>query len=232
MKKINLNLVANDSDKKITVSGKLYFWERVECIITGLDIESVSTVRAAIYDGDTQVVAAVNFQSAGYNTIYCEFPLQTEELQASLSDTSPNAKKQFTLYIWDQYEEEMVAVGNIPIYNNPYIEDESFSNITVLSNFRVQYSSDGGNTWTDEVPSRVSHIRLSVDGGITWQDKIFISNVIVDNNDSNSSSVSTDYDDIDLDTSYVVVRSEDGTSYNLPLSQLEEMIGPTITILN
>ena len=39
-------------------------------------------------------------------------------------------------------------------------------------------------------------------------------------------------DDIDLDTSYVVVRSEDGTSYNLPLSQLEEMIGPTITILN
>ena len=94
------------------------------------------------------------------------------------------------------------------------------------------YIALGGNTWTDEVPSRVSHIRLSVDGGITWQDKIFISNVVVDNNDSNSSSVSTDYDDIDLDTSYVVVRSEDGTSYNLPLSQLEEMIGPTITILN
>ena len=119
MKKINLNLVANDSDKKIAVSGKLYFWERVECIITGLDVKSVSTVRAAIYDGETQVVAAVNFQSAGFNTIYCEFPLQTEELQAALSETSPNAKKQFTLYIWDQYEEEMVAVGNIPIYNNP-----------------------------------------------------------------------------------------------------------------
>ena len=32
----------------------------------------------------------------------------------------------------------------------------------------VQYSSDGGNTWTD-VPARVSHIRLSVDGGVTWQ---------------------------------------------------------------
>ena len=232
MKKINLNLVANDSDKKIAVSGKLYFWERVECIITGLDVKSVSTVRAAIYDGETQVVAAVNFQSAGFNTIYCEFPLQTEELQAALSETSPNAKKQFTLYIWDQYEEEMVAVGNIPIYNNPYIEDETFKNITVLSNFRVQYSGDGGETWSEDVPARVSHIRLSVDGGATWQDKIFISNVVVDADGSNSCSTSDDYGDLDLDTSYVVVKSEDGVNYNVPLSQLEKIIGPTITIYN
>lgn len=232
MKKINLNLVANDSDKKITVSGKLYFWERVECIITGLDVKSVSTVRAAMYDGETQVVAAVNFQSAGFNTIYCEFPLQTEELQAALSETSPNAKKQFTLYIWDQYEEEMVAVGNIPIYNNPYIEDETFENITVLSNFRVQYSGDGGNMWSDDVPARVSHIRLSVDGGATWQDKIFISNIVINGDDSTSDSISTDYDNLDMDTSYVVVKTEDGLTYNMPLSQLEEMIGPTITILN
>ena len=157
---------------------------------------------------------------------------ETEELQASLSNTSPNAKKQFTLYIWDQYEEEMVAVGNIPIYNNPYIEDETFDNVTVLSNFRVQYSSDGGNTWTDEFLQRVSHIRLSVDGGVTWQDKIFISNVVINGDDSNSGSISTDYDNLDMDTSYVVVKTEDGLTYNMPLSQLEEMIGPTITILN
>jgi hypothetical protein len=124
----------------------------------------------------------------------------------------------------------MVAVGNIPIYNNPYIEDETFENITVLSNFRVQYSGDGGNTWLDDVPARVSHIRLSVDGGATWQDKIFISNVVIDADNSNSGS--DNYDNLDLDTSYVVVKSEDGVSYNVPLSQLEEIIGPTITIYN
>lgn len=229
MKKINLNLVANDSDKKITVSGKLYFWERVECIISGLNIKSVSTVRSAIYDGDTQVVAAVNFQSSGYNTIYCEFPLQTEALQASLSDVSPNTKKNFTLYIWDQYEEEMVAVGTIPIYSNPYIEDESFENVTVLSNFRVQYTSDGGTTWSDDVPERVSHIRMSIDGGATWGDKVYISPVsIIDMSESNSTSVTLD--DIDVDESFITVRTKNGENYLVSLGQLDELVGPTMTI--
>lgn len=227
MKKINLNLIASDSDKKITISGKLYFWERVECVITGLNVKSVSTVRAAIFDGETQVVAAINFASAGFNTIYCEFPLQTEALQSALSDTAPNAKKNFTVYIWDQYEEEMVAVGTLPIYNNPYIEDEIPENITILSNFMVQYSSDGGETWTDDVPEHTSHIRISVNGGATWHEKIYIAPVaIIDI--SNSSSISLD--DVNMEESYIQINKYDGTSYNIKLDQLEDLIGPSVTI--
>ena len=54
----------------------------------------------------------------------------------------------------------------------------------------------------------------------------------IDADDSNSGSISDNYDNLDLDTSYVVVKSEDGVSYNVPLRQLEEIIGPTITIYN
>ena len=227
MKKINLNLVASESDKKISVSGKLYFWERVECVITGMNVKSVSTVHSAIFDGDTQVVSAINFQSAGFNAIYCEFPLQTEALQSAMSDTAPNAQKDFTIYVWDQYEEEMVAVGKIPIYNNPYINDEIFENITVLSNFAVQYSSDGGNTWTNDVPEHVSHIRLSVNGGATWQDKIYISPLaVVEVSNSNSITI----DDIDTAKTYCTVHMENGISYKMTLDQLGGLIGPVVTI--
>lgn len=226
MKKINLNIVASDYNKKITLSGKLYYFETVECVISGVDVESVSTVRSAIYDGDTQVVAAVNFKPYEGDKIYCEFHLQTEALQEALSETKPNSKKNFTLYIWDQNEEEMVAAGTIPIYNNPYIEDEVFENVTVTSNFLAQYSSDGGNTWVNDVPEHVSHIRFSIDGGSTWQDKIYISPIAVD--DSNSSSISID--NVDVDSSYVKINTYNGESFNLKLSQLDEIFGPKITI--
>jgi hypothetical protein len=228
MKRINLNLTASGSDKKVTVSGKLYFWERVECIITGLDVKSVSTVRSAIYDGDTQVVSAINFSSAGFNTIYCEYVLQTEELQAALSEVSPNAKKNFTVYIWDEYEEEMISVGTIPIYNNPYIKNESFENIIVKSNIMVQYSDDGGETWSETAPNRTTHIRFSVDGGVNWQDKVLISNGYIDDSDaSNSISIENG-----VDGYYLTVTDSNGIKHKLMVEDLIDLTGPTMTIYN
>jgi hypothetical protein len=228
MKRINLNLTASGSDKKVAVSGKLYFWERVECIITGLDVKSVSTVRSAIYDGDVQVVSAINFASSGHNAIYCEYVLQTEELQDALSDTAPNAKKNFTIYIWDEYEEEMVSVGNLPIYNNPYIKNETFENIVVKSNIVVQYSDDGGNTWSDVAPKHTTHIRFSVDGGVNWQDKVLISNGYVDDSDaSNSISIENG-----IDGYYLTVTDSSGVKHKLMVEDLIDLTGPTMTIYN
>src|SRR5574343_1743378 len=90
--------ISTDADKTLVTSGKLYFWERVDISISGITVSDTSKVRAAIYDGTSQVAIATNFAQNEDDTIYCEILLQSQELQSALSSTNPNKPKTFTLY--------------------------------------------------------------------------------------------------------------------------------------
>lgn len=170
MKTINLNISANGDKKTFKTKNKIYTWERVEVAITGVKFSSASLLRAALYDGDTQVVCASNFSIVD-DVTYCIFLLRTEALMSAMEEIVPNKAKKFTLYLWDDYEEEVTIAGNLPIYKNPYIGDEIQENVEVTTNIKINYSVDGV-TWTDEVPENAIFIRFSADGGTKWDNPI------------------------------------------------------------
>lgn len=170
MKTINLNISANGAKKTFKTKNKIYTWERVEVAITGVTFHSANLLRAALYDGDIQVAHASNFSIVD-DVTYCIFLLRTEALINAMDDIVPNKAKKFTLYLWDDYEEEVTIAGNLPIYKNPYIGNEIQENVEVTTNIKINYSVDG-ETWTDEVPENAMFIRFSADGGTSWDKPI------------------------------------------------------------
>ncbi len=180
MKKINL--VINSLDNKeeplrvkgFTIQGKLYFWERVEIEITNLEIEDERLVRAALYDSDVQVCFASGFKKNENGNLVCELLLRSQALSDALSDVKPNKSKSFTFYFWNGYQEEVSFVGSIPIYQNPYIQDEYGPEVTVDANIFIQYSVNGKDGWSEEVKEGTRYIRISTDKGETWGDAIFL----------------------------------------------------------
>lgn len=130
----NTNLIINVTDtnnpltsKGMTTEGKLYYWEVANVEIKNLSINDIANVRMALYDDNIRVVDAKNFVQ-GENSVFCELSLRTEELLSSMSGISPNKSKSFTLYFWNDDEEEVVFVGKIPIYQNPYLTDDMIPN--------------------------------------------------------------------------------------------------------
>lgn len=172
MKKINLNITANGEKKTFKTKNKIYTWERVEVEITGVTFKSANLLRAALYDKEVQVVTATDFRIEGTST-FCTFLLRTQALQDAMDNIVPNKAKKFTLYLWDDYEEEVTIAGNFSIYKNPYIGDEIQENVEVTTNIKINYSIDG-ITWTDEVLENTCFIRFSADGGTNWDAPIRI----------------------------------------------------------
>lgn len=189
MKNNNLIITVTEEsgNKKTSIAGKIYFWERVEAEIVGSGIVDHTRVRAAIYDDNTQVCVATNFQRKDDNTISCDFLLRTQSLQGSLSGVSPGGAKQLKLYLWDEIEEQIVFIANLPISQNPYIQNELSSEIIVSANIMIQYSVDG-IVWTDEANNLTRYIRFSVDGGTSWNNAICVGTQETDDSSSESSS--------------------------------------------
>jgi hypothetical protein len=180
MKKINLIINSLDDKneplkvKSFTVQGRLYFWERVEIEITNLEVEDEKLVRAALYDVDVQLCFASEFKRTEDGNLTCVLVLRTQALSDALAETKPNRAKNFTFYFWNGYQEEVSFVGNIPIYQNPYVQDEYGPEITVDANILIQYSVHGSDDWSDEVEDGTRYIRFSMDKGLTWGDAIFL----------------------------------------------------------
>lgn len=221
MKKINLIINSLDDKneplkvKSFTVQGKLYFWERVEIEITNLVIENESLVRAALYDEDVQVAFATEFSRNDDGNLICVLVLRTQALSDALAETKPNRAKNFTFYFWNGYQEEVSFVGNIPIYQNPYIQDEYGPEITVDANILVQYSVHGDD-WSDEVEEGTRYIRFSMDKGTTWGDGIFLGALV---------------DEIKLlDPNKTVVIAEGGKLPAIDGSLLTNLPAGTITV--